>query len=387
MKKISSFWAILVFVVLSFSPAAFGANDTIKIGFIGCMSGVDAYLGQTAILALRDRVEEINAKGGIIGKKIELIAYDIGLDPTTETINATNRLIEQDKVVAIIGPESSDQAITAVDIVNNAKVPMIVTTASNETVTIREDGTLNEYMFRMCFIDSYQGKALANYAFNTMGIRKLAVLGDIANLYTQGIQQYFIKEFEALGGKITSEEGFTDQDTEFRAPLANIKNSDAEAILIATGTYKIAGFIGQQAKELGMNHQILGVDGWFAQEILTFAGPQLDGAILSNTMADDDPLFENYRKAFAEKHSGQSVNIFAYYALDALMSIEYAIIEANNIDPVQIKEKLENMVNVPVFTSNLTIDPATHNPLNKPIVILEIKDGKFVTKGSFIPES
>lgn len=386
LRKMTAFTLALLFALLPLSGCG-GGGDTIKIGFVGCISGVDAYLGQTAVLALEDHVKELNDKGGLLGKKVELVSYDIGLDPTTETVNATNRLIEQDKVVAIIGPESSDQAIAAVDITEKAKVPMIVTTASNESVTVRDDGSLNNYMFRMCFIDSYQGKALADYVYEKMGIRKVAVLGDIANIYTQGIQQHFIKQFKALGGTITAEEGFTDQDTEFRAPLTSIKNSDAEAILIATGTYKIAGFIAQQAKELGMTQQILGVDGWFSQDILSFAGPQLEGAIMSNTMADDDPQFAAYREEFAKKHPGQSVNVFAYYALDAILAIEYAIEKQQSADPVKIKEALETMTDVPVFTCNLTIDPATHNPLNKPITILEITGSQFVTVETFVPAS
>lgn len=388
MKSLRKLTALALAVLFALLPLAGcgGSSDTIKIGFVGCISGVDAYLGQTAVLALEDRVKEINDAGGILGKKVELVSYDIGLDPTPETVNATNRLIEQDKVIAIIGPESSDQAIAAVDITEQGKVPMIVTTASNESVTVRDDGTLNNYMFRMCFIDSYQGEALADYVYDVMGIRKVAVLGDIANIYTQGIQDFFIKQFTSNGGEITAVEGFTDLDTEFRAPLTNIKNSDAEAILIATGTYKIAGFIAQQAKELGMTQQILGVDGWFSEDILSFAGPQLEGAIMSNTMADDDPQFAAYREAFAEKHPGETVNVFAYYALDALAAIEYAINKTQSVDPVQIKDALENMVDVPVFTCNLTIDPATHNPLNKPITILKITGSKFVTLETFVPE-
>lgn len=390
MKKLTKLIvAVLVVAVLALSLVGCGGGgggDKIKIGFLGCMSGVDSYLGQTAKLALEDRIAEINEAGGLIGKQVELIVYDIGLDPVPETIQAATRLIEQDKVCAIIGPESSSEAIAVVEIIQAGQVPMLVTTASNETVTVREDGGLNDFMFRMCFIDSYQGEALADYVYNKMGLRKIAVLGDVNNLYTQGIQEFFISEFEGLGGEITSIEGFTDVDTEFRAPLQNIKNSDAEGILIATGTYKIAGFIGQQAKELDMDLQILGVDGWYAKEIIDFAGAELNGAIMSNTMQDDDPQFADYAAAFAEKHPGQTVNVFAYYALDALACIEWAITTSGSAEPVTIKETLETMSNVPVFTTDsFTIDPETHNPLNRPIVILEITPDGFKTLETFVP--
>lgn len=383
-KKLLAFMLVLL-LTLSTAGCSGGKSKTIKVGFVGCISGVDAYLGQTAVLALEDYVKEINEKGGILGRKVELVPYDIGLDPTPETINATNRLIEQDKVVAIIGPESSDQAIAAVDIMQAAKVPMIVTTASNETVTVKEDGTLNDYMFRMCFIDPYQGEALAAYAYESLGLRKIAVLGDIANLYTQGIQKYFINKFKELGGTITSVEGFVDTDTEFRAPLTNIKNSDAEAILIATGTYKIAGYIGQQCKELGINLQILGVDGWYAQEIISFAGKELDGALMSCMMDDQAEEFTAYRQSFAEKHSGQSVNYFAYYAVDALKLIEWAMNQKQSVDPTDIKDAMSSAKDVPLFTCKFTVDPKTHNPLNKPIYILKITPESFVTTEKFVP--
>lgn len=383
-KKPLVFFLVLL-LALSTAGCSGGKKDTIKIGFVGCISGSEAFLGQTAVLALEDYVEEINNKGGILGKKVDLVPYDIGLDPTPETINATNRLIEQDKVVAIIGPESSDQAIAAVDIIQTAKVPMIVTTASNETVTVKEDGTLNDYMFRMCFIDSYQGEALAAYAYEALGLRKIAILGDIANLYTQGIQEFFINKFKELGGTITSVEGFVETDTEFRAPLTNIKNSEAEAILIATGTYKIAGYIGQQCRQLGMTQKILGVDGWYAQEIIPFAGKDLDGALMSCMMDDQADEFVEYRKAFADKHSGQSVNYFAYYAVDALKLIEWAINQKQSADPTDIKDALSGAKDVQLFTSKFTVDPKTHNPLNKPIYILKITPEGFVTTEKFVP--
>lgn len=387
MKKLARITALVLVLVWVMGVIASGSATTepIKIGYIGCISGNDAYLGQTAILALKDWVQEVNNAGGILGRQVELISYDIGLDPTAETVNATNRLIELDNVVAIIGPESSDQAIAAVDIVNTAKVPMITTTASNETVTVSEDGTLHDYMYRMCFIDSYQGTALADYTYNQLGITKVAVLGDIANLYTQGIQDYFVAEFKKIGGEITSVEGFVDTDTEFRAPLTNIKNSDAEAILIATGTYKVAGMIGKQCKDLGMTQQILGVDGWYAQELITFAGTELNGALMASMMDDQAEEFTAYRTQFAARHNNQSVNYFAYYALDAAMLIKWAIEDAQSADPTVFKTSIDNAKDVPVFTCDLTIDPLTHNPVNKPIYILEVTPESFVTKEKFTP--
>lgn len=365
-----------------------GTSDdgSIKIGFVGYISGVDAYLGQTAKLALEDAVEEINANGGIIGRQVELISYDIGLDPTPETVNAANRLIEQDKVVAVIGPESSDQVIAAVDIMEKAKVPMLATTASNEVCTVSESGELHEHMFRMCFIDSYQGEALAMYAYNVLNLRKVAILGDIANLYTQGIQNYFIQKFEDLGGEITSVEGCVDTDTEFRAPLTNIKNSDAEAILIATGAYKVAGYIGQQYQELGLTQQILGVDGWYADDLIPFAGKELSGSIMCAMMDETAEEYTAYREAFNAKH-GVNPNYFAYYALDALDCIKWAIEKSGQADGDVIAKTLAGAEDIPVFTGTLTISAEDHNPVDKSIYILRVTPDGFETVEKYDPKA
>jgi len=388
MKTLKRISALVLCLLMVVSFCACGGskdeNAPIKIGFIGCISGNDAYLGQTAQKALEDRVAEVNEAGGIIGRKVELICYDIGLDPTPETVNATNRLIEQDKVCAIIGPESSDQVIAAVDICAQGKVPMLGTTASNELCTVAEDGTLNEYIFRMCFIDSYQGEALAMYTYNELGIEKVAVLGDIANLYTQGIQNYFIAEFEELGGTITSVEGFVDTDTEFRAPLTNIKNSDAEAILIATGTYKIAGYIGKQALELGLDVQILGVDGWYAEDLISFAGTELDGAIMCSMMDEAAEEYTAYREAFSAKH-GDMPNLYAYYALDAFECIKWAIEKTGEATGESIAKTLSGAEDIPAFTDSLTISAEDHNPVNKSIYILEVTPEGFKTVEKYEP--
>lgn len=397
MKKTRKILAMLLALAMVLSLCACGKNSNdggsagdggnagpIKIGFIGNCSGPEAYLGQTAQMALEDYVQEVNDNGGVLGREIQLITYDIGLDPTAETVNSANRLIEQDHVCAIIGPESSTQASAAVDIVEKAHVPLIGTTTSNARLTVREDGTLNQYMFRMCFLDEYQGEALAAYAYESLGLRKVAVLGDIANLYTQAIQNCFIEKFQERGGTVTSVEGFVDSDTDFRAPLANIKDSGAEGILVATGMYRIAGFIGQQCVELGMDQQILGVDGWYANEIIEFAGKELNGAVMVSMIDDQAEEFAAYRDQFYAKH-GETVNYYAYYAVDALMAIIHAINTAGTDDSEKIADALAHMTDVPVMTCSLTIDPETHNPVNKPVYILEVTPEGFKTIEKFIP--
>lgn len=363
------------------------ADKTIKIGFVGFLSGGDAYLGQGAKMALEDYIEELNANGGILGKKVELIPYDIGMDPNTETANACNRLIQQDKVVAIIGPESTEQAMVAVPIVNEGKVPMIVTTASNPLVTVAEDGSLNPYMFRMCFTDPYQGTALANFAYNDLGLKNTAFLGDVTNIYCEGIQNCYRDEFTKIGGKIVAEEGMMQTDVDFRAQLTTIAETGADSILLATGSYKVVSFVAKQARQLGLDDiTLLGVDGWYASELLDLAGDELEGSFMTNMVSDDDPMFAEYIEKFTAKHPGTTPNVYAYYALDAFMSVEWAIKEAGVANSVAIAEKLGTMKDVPVFTGNLTIEADTHNPHNKTVSIIEITDSQFKTYKLYTPE-
>ncbi len=362
------------------------AGKTIKIGFVGFLSGQDAYLGQGAKMALEDYIEELNAKGGILGKKVELIAYDIGMDPNTETANACNRLIQQDKVVAIIGPESTEQAMVAIPIVTEGKVPMVVTTASNPLVTVAEDGTLNKYMYRMCFTDPYQGTALANFAYNDLGLRNTAFLGDVTNIYCEGIQNCYRDEFTKIGGSIATEEGMMASDVDFRAQLTTIAESGADSILLATGSYKVVSFVAKQMRQLGLDLTLLGVDGWYANELLDLAGPELEGSFMTNMVSDDDPIFADYIEKFTAKHPGTTPNVYAYYALDAMMSIEWAINQAGVANSTEIMNKLETMKDVPVFTDKLTIEPDTHNPHNKTVSIIQITDSQFKTYKLYTPE-
>jgi len=386
MRKAAKFIAVTAVLPMLLLMVSCGRGGTTKIGFIGFLTGADAYLGQSAKLALEDYIADMNAKGGLQGKKVELVAYDIGMDPNTETVNAANRLIQQDKVCAIIGPESSEQAIVAIPIANTAMVPIITTTASNVKVTVGDDGKVHPYMFRMCFIDPYQGTALANFAYKKLNLRKTAFLGDVTNIYTQGIQQYYEDAFIKLGGEAVSKQGFVPTDVEYRAQLSKIKESNADSILIATGSYKVVAFVAKQAKQLGVKAQLLGVDGWYASELMDLAGKELEGAYMTNGVTESDPMFAEYNAKFKEKHPGQSANIYAYYALDAMKAIEYAVTKTKSADPKKIKDAIENMKDVQLFTSKVTIEPDTHNPHNKPVTVLRITDSQYKTYEIYQPE-
>ena len=386
---LSKWSGLIVALILLASSLLTGCQQekVLKIGFITEQTGVDAYVGPASVPAMQDRIDEINAKGGIGGYKLQLVVYDTRSE-VTDAVAVTKRLIDQDKVVAIIGPSWSAAAIPIADIVDAAKVPAVATTASNVNVTVKEDGTLHPYMFRVCFIDPYQGYAQADFAYNKLGLRKAALLTDVASPYTVGLHQFFENHFKELGGEIVDKEGYTQGDTEFRAQLAKIKDSGADLLVMDAYTYKDVGLAAQQAKALGLDIQMMAGDGVFVPELLEMAGPQLEGAIVTTGVSEELPEFADFNAAFEAKH-GVKANIYTYYGLDALMGIEYAIGEAAKkgpVTPTAVRDALETMKDVQLFTSVVTMEPDTHNPHNKPLLIMTIQNSQWKLLETFQPE-
>ncbi len=378
---------VLAVLLLSSMLAGCSQEKTIKIGFVAQITGPDSYIGQAAKVALEERVAEINAKGGIKGYQVSLITYD-SRSEVPDAVAAAKRLMEQDRVAAIIGPEWSGAAIPLAPIATAAKIPIIATTASNIKVTVDDNDQVHPYMFRVCFIDPYQGYALADFAYKELGKTKAAFITDVTAAYSVGIQNYFEQRFTELGGQVVAKEGYQANDTEFRAQVSKVAESGADLLVVPTGTYRDIALIAKQADALGLKIQYLGGDGWVADELLSMAGKELEGAYLSSGVSTESPEFQEYNAQFEKKH-GQKATVYAYYALDALYALEYAagvaIDQKGSPDSVAIRDALENMKDVQAFTSKLTIEPKTHNPHNKPVVIMQIKDSKWTIVKTYQP--
>ena len=377
----------LIFLLLITSMMTGCSQEkALKIGYITEQTGPEAYVSQASTPALEDYIAKINEAGGIGGNKLKLIVYDTRSE-VPDAVSVAKRLIEQDKVVAVIGPSWSAAAIPIADIADSSKVPIVATTASNVNVTVSESGQLHPYMFRVCFIDPYQGFALADFAYKKLNLRKVAFLTDVSSPYTVGVHQFFEDHFVELGGQVAAQEGYSQGDTEFRAQLAKIKDSGADLLVAAAYTYKDAGLIGQQMEALGLKIPIMGADGWFVDDLLSMAGPQLEGAYLTTGASTESPEFAEFNAAFEKAH-GVKANVYTYYGLDALMMIEYGIREAlkkGEITPTAIRDAIEQMKDVQLFTSKVTMEPDTHNPHNKPLLIMRIHDSKWEQVETFQP--
>lgn len=356
------------------TPPPADSKEPIKIGHEVALTGGSSLWGQSEKNALDMEIEKINAAGGVLGRPLELIAYDNKADQT-EGVNVAKRLIG-DGVVSIIGPAQSGVGIAASSITEGAKIPLIGTTTTNMKLTLNDDGSVKPYTFRTCFIDPYQGEVAATFALNSLKITKAAVLMDVGSDYSQGLSQYFKETFVAGGGEIVAEEAFRSEELDYRAQLGKIKDSGAELLFIPT-MQKEAGLAMKQAKDLGLDVKFLGGDGWASKELIELGGAATEGAFYVNIASLEDPAIASWVEEYNAKYNMNPVMPNPVLAVDALKMIVNAIESTESTDTTVLAEYMSTMKGVPVLTGILNIDPETHNPLNKPAVIETVKNGEF----------
>lgn len=382
MKKKLVALCLILALVLVVSGCTSKAPETIKIGHAVALTGGSAMWGQAEKNALDMEIEKINNAGGVLGKKIELIAYDTKAEQA-EAVNVTKRLIS-DKVVAIIGPGQSGVAIAMTSVTEPAGIPFLGTTATNPKVTI-DDKTnkVRNTAFRTCFIDPFQGKVAAQFALKDLKATKAAILYDVGSDYSQGLRQFFVEAFKAGGGTIVADEAFRSEELDYRAILGKIKDTKPDVLFIPT-MQKEAAMAMKQAKDLGLEATFLGGDGWASPDLIELGGSATEGAYFVNLASLADPGIQEWIKAYKAKYNMDPVMPNPVMAVDGLLAVVEAIKKANSTEPAKIIEQLSQMKDVQVLTGKLTIDPETHNPLNKPAVIETIKDGKFQFHSRFV---
>lgn len=361
------------------------AADVIKIGHAVALTGDSSMWGQAEKNALEMEIEKINKAGGVLGKKIQLIAYDTRAD-ATEAVNVTKRLVSQDKVSAIIGPGQSGVAIAMTSVTEPGKVPFLATTATNPKVTV-DDKTqkVREYAFRTCFIDPFQGTVAAQFAVKDLKAKSAAVIYDVGSDYSSFLGKYFVEEFNKQKGNIVANEAFRSNELDFRAILGKVKQANPDVVFVPT-MQKEAALILKQARDLGITAKFVGGDGWGSPDIVTLGGSAVEGSFFVNLASNDDPDIQNFIKDYKAKFNQEPVLPNPVMAIDGLMAVVEAIKKANSTDPVKITEQLVKIKDLQVLTGKLTIDPLTHNPLNKPAVIQEIKGGKFIFKTKVVTQ-
>lgn len=353
-----------------------GSAETIKIGWIGALTGDGAVFGKTESQTIIMLAEELNAKGGILGKNVEIVTYDTRGD-VAEAINATSKLINQDKVSIIVGPNASDQAIGMSATLEKGKVAGIATVATNTKVTIDESGAVKPYNFRVCFIDPYQGAVAAGYAADKLGFKKAAILYDVASDYSQGLAQYFKETFVAKGGEIVAEEGFKAGDVDFKPQLSKIKDANPDCIFLPC-FYKEVSLASKQAREdLGITATFIGGDALQSAQLMEMAKDAVQGTYVVNHIDYNDPALADLTNRYTTRWPGDKPELNTYLGHDAFFLAVEAIKKAGTADSEAVAKAITE-VEFDGVTGKIKIDPATHNPLGKEAVMTKIEGDDYI---------
>ncbi|GGG28777.1 ethanolamine utilization protein EutJ [Lysinibacillus alkalisoli] len=350
-------------------------SDTIKIGanleLSGPVASYGSSIGQGAELA----VKEINDAGGIDGKKIELIKVD-NKSENAESASQAMKLITQDKVVAMLSPATSGNTIATVQIANENKIPIVGAAATAPNITVNEDGSINEYAFRTCFIDPFQGTVAANFAVDELDAKNVAIFADNASDYAKGLAAAFKETIEEKGGKVVGEEAYVAKDTDFKTTLTRIKASNPDFVFIP-GYYEEVGLIIKQARELGIDVPLMGADGWDSPKLVELAGAKaLDNTYITNHYSAEDPeeKIQSFVAAFKKEFSDKSPDAFNALGYDSIYFLKDAIERAGSTDGDKIQQALADTKDLTVVTGKFTVDK-NHNPV-KTATVLEYVDGK-----------
>jgi branched-chain amino acid transport system substrate-binding protein len=368
-----------VAAVLAMVAAALTAcgpkEDTIKVAILAPLSGPVPTFGvmtrDGALLA----IEEWNAKGGVLGKKIVPVVEDSQCTPDP-AVNAANKVIDQDKVHYIIGEVCSKASIPVSEIANSKKIVQISPTSTNPDVTVAKDGKVKDYIFRACFIDPFQGTVGAKFALGTLKAKTAFIMLDQANDYVKGLAEFFEKSFTAEGGKVVGKETYTSKDTDFSAILAKVAAAKPDIVYLPD-YYNVVNLVTKQAKEKGIKAPFMGGDGWDSSDLDLKAA---DGGYFTNHYSPQDtrPEVQNLVKAFGAKYKddkGQPKvpDALAALAYDAANLLLQGIKEAGADDTTKVKDALAK-ISFNAVSGKITFD-ANHNPV-KSATILAIKDGK-----------
>jgi len=345
------------------------AGETIKLGEYMPLTGDIADFGQTDKNGIALALREINEAGGVLGKKLEVVVEDDGSKPN-QVPALVKKLISSDQVWAILGEVTSSASLEGAPLCQANKVPMITPAATNPNVTKKGD-----YIFRVCYTDTFQGEVCAKFASQNLKLARAAILKDIRAAYSIGLADSFKTHFQQLGGKIIAEESYSTNDTDFGAQLITIKSANPQVLFIP-GYYNDVGLIIRKAKELGLKCEFLGGDGWDGPQLVEVGGKAVEGGYFSNHYSVDDPNPEVQKFVSAyEKEYGKKPGAMAALGYDAARVVADAIKRAGKLDKAAIRDALAQTKDFPGITGSITLD--ANRDCIKPAVILQVKDGKW----------
>lgn len=346
------------------------ATDEIVIGEFASLTGKEATFGQSSHEGTVLAVEEINAAGGVLGKKVKLIHEDNGSKPG-ESANAVNKLIAKDGVVAVLGEVASSRSLEAAPICQSAKIPQISPSSTNPKVT--ETG---DYIFRVCFIDPFQGTVMANFARNTLKAERVAIFTDVKSDYSKGLARFFKEGFLKSGGQIVAELDYNGGDKDFKGQLTAIKAANPDGVFVP-GYYTDAALICIQAKQVGLTVPLFGGDGWESAKLMEIGKEAVEGNYFSThyTPEAGGEKAKAFVEAYKRKYDGRLPDAMAALGYDSAMILFDAITRAGGTDGEQIRAALATTKDFHAVTGKITIN--AQRDADKAAVILQVKDGAF----------
>jgi branched-chain amino acid transport system substrate-binding protein len=385
MKMKSLGKGLLALMVVLGAAGWAAAAEPIKIGYLATLTGEGATWGQHEREAAMMAVKEVNEKGGLLGCPVELICYDIKGKPE-DAVNAMRKLIFDDKVVAIGGSNYSGIQLAVAPIADKEHVPVVSSSATNPAVTVDPNtGKVRPYMFRITYTDPYQGMIIADYLIKKCGAKKLAIIGDIGDAYSEGLTEYVKARAEELGveNKFWAYRG---GDVDFRAQLTEAKAWGADAVAL-TMLYKEMGLVIKQAADLDWKPLFMGGDG-YSPNMFEIAGDAMEGTFWVYATSEEDPklagLIEKFEKEYGKKPTEILNMTFGY---DILQMIIHGIATAGKAEGPAVRDAIENTKDLQVTHFSWTVDKETHNPLNKPAAVLQAKGGKVVYVETWTPQT
>jgi len=359
--------SIVIASLLSACQNQGGGGDKVRIGVFMSTTGTTANFGISSVNGIKMAADEINAAGGINGKQVELLVQDDRSD-ASEAATIVTKFVTQDQVNAVIGEVASSRSIAAAPIAQNAKIPMLTPSSTNPEVTKKGD-----FIFRSCFIDPYQGAAIAQFAAKTLGAKSAAIMVDRKNDYSTGLEKVISEVFTKFGGKIVATQSYQEGDQDFNAQLTSLKGSNPEVIFVP-GYYNDVGLIAKQARDKGITVPLIGGDGWDSEQLYKIGGTALNGSYFTNHYSpfDTAPNVVKFVNDYKKRYNS-TPDALAATAYDAANIMFDAIKRSKSLSGTDIRDALAATNAFPGVTGTVTFNQ--NRDAVKPIVMIEIKDG------------
>jgi len=353
--------------------------DVIHVGEYASLTGNEAAFGRSSHRGTELAIEELNKAGGVLGKQLKLITEDTQ-SKEGESSTVVSKLVSREGVIAVLGEVASGRSLEAAPICQQNKVPMISPSSTNPRVT-----QVGDYIFRVCFLDSFQGDALARFAIDTLKAKKVAIMSDVAAPYSVGLADFFRQSFTKRGGTIVSEQKYSSRDNDFNAQLTAIKTTAPDAIFVP-GYYQEAGLIIRQARQLGINVPLFGGDGWEAPELLQIAKEAAEGTYYTTHYSPEaqTPEVQNFVKAYKAKYN-EVPDAMAALGYDSAIVLVDAIKRAGSTEGPKLRDALAATKGVKGVTGTTTMDE--NRDATKPASVITIKGGKFQFVDTIEPEA